>query len=426
MSENTLVLYGDIAYCPAPDRMEGAENAYLVIVDGKSAGVFRSLPEKYASLPRINYENQLILPGLTDLHVHAPQYAFRGTGMDRELMSWLDTYAFPEEAKYADEAYAREMYGIFAKDLKKSATTRASVFASRHRRATLILMDKLEETGIKTCVGKVNMDRRAPDDLVEKNAETSLEETRRWLEEVSKRHYRNTEPILTPRFVPSCTDELMAGLSELQKTCHLPVQSHLSENQGEIKLVQSLHPAARFYGEVYAHYGLFGNREGTIMAHCVLSSEEEIRLMKKNGVFIAHCPESNTNLSSGIAPVRTYLERGLRVGLGSDIAAGSSLSIFKAMVSAIQVSKLYWRLCDQEKKPLNMTEALYLATKGGGSFFGCVGSFEKGYEADAIIIDDREWQYHLGLSLKERVEKAVYLADDRYFTAKYVSGCPVF
>ena len=158
------------------------------------------------------------------------------------------------------------------------------------------------------------------------------------------------------------------------------------------------------------------------MAHCIYLTKEEIELAYENKVFIAHCPDSNMNLSSGIAPVRTYLDRGLKMGLGSDVAAGDSLSIFKMMTEAVKVSKLLWRLQDQGLTPLSMEEAFYLGTKGGGEFFGKVGSFEQGYEFDALVIDDASLVHPQPLTLKQRLERVIYLSDDRNLVDKYVAG----
>ena len=144
--------------------------------------------------------------------------------------------------------------------------------------------------------------------------------------------------------------------------------------------------------------------------------------MKKQGVYIAHCPQSNTNLSSGIAPVRRYLDEGLHVGLGSDVAGGTCSSILRAMADAIQVSKLYWRLIDSSMKPLTLEEAFYMGTEGGGSFFGKVGSFEKGYEFDAMILDDSNIRHPQEISTRDRLERLVYLSDDRNLVGKYVQG----
>lgn len=230
------------------------------------------------------------------------------------------------------------------------------------------------------------------------------------------------QPILTPRFIPSCSDELMELLHGIQKESGLPVQSHLSENQEEIAWVQRLCPWSKFYGDAYEHFGMFGGACRTIMAHCVHSGEEEIQRMKANGVFIAHCPESNTNLSSGIAPVRRYLEEQIPVGLGSDVAGGSTENMFVAMRHAIQDSKLRWRLTDQTLKPLTLEEVFYLATKGGGSFFGQVGSFEPGYELDAVVLDDARLEHPQPLSIRQRLERIVYLGDEREVLSKYAAG----
>ena len=162
------------------------------------------------------------------------------------------------------------------------------------------------------------------------------------------------------------------------------------------------------------------------MAHCVYSSDAEIALMKKRGVFVAHCPQSNTNLSSGIAPVRRYLEEDLHIGLGTDIAGGHSLSMLRAIADAIQVSKLRWRLVDDFLKPLSLEEAFYMATMGGGAFFGKVGTFLEDYEFDALILDDRGLRHPQPLTARERLERLIYLSDDRCITGKYVSGNKIF
>lgn len=196
----------------------------------------------------------------------------------------------------------------------------------------------------------------------------------------------------------------MTGLAEIQRTYCLPVQSHLSENRSEIAWVKELCPGTSFYGEACDQFGLFGGENcPTIMAHCVYSSDAEISLMKKRNVFIAHCPQSNTNLSSGIAPARRYLDEGLHIGLGTDIAGGHSLSMLRAVADAIQVSKLRWRLVDDTLKPLSLEEAFYMATMGGGAFFGKVGSFLEGYEFDALILDDSSLRHPQHLSARERL-----------------------
>lgn len=404
------------------DELRILKDHYLISESGLVKGVFEKVPPEYAQVSVSDYGECLIIPGLTDLHVHAPQYTFRAMGMDMELLEWLETNTFPEEAKYQDLEYARRAYRIFTDNLKRSATTRACIFGTIHRDATLLLMDQLEQSGLVTYVGKVNMDRNCPDYLREESAEESGIQTVEWIKDVLHKKYQNTMPILTPRFTPSCSDELMENLKKIQMYYQIPVQSHLSENPGEIAWVKELCPWSEFYGDAYDRFGLFGADCKTVMAHCVYSGKEEQQRMKENGVFIAHCPESNMNLSSGVAPVRTFLEEGLHVGIGSDVAGGSTENLFKAMALAIQASKLRWRMQDDSLKPLTLEEVFYIATKGGGEFFGNVGSFEPGFELDAVVLDDTRIVHSQNLDVRARLERMIYLADEREVRAKYVRG----
>lgn len=422
MNEPVFILKGNIVYSKNKDELRILKDHYLISESGLVKGVFEKVPPEYAQVSVSDYGECLIIPGLTDLHVHAPQYTFRAMGMDMELLEWLETNTFPEEAKYQDLEYARHAYRIFTDNLKRSATTRACIFGTIHRDATLLLMDQLEQSGLVTYVGKVNMDRNCPDYLREESAEESGIQTVEWIKDVLHKKYQNTMPILTPRFTPSCSDELMENLKKIQMYYQIPVQSHLSENPGEIAWVKELCPWSEFYGDAYDRFGLFGADCKTVMAHCVYSGKEEQQRMKENGVFIAHCPESNMNLSSGVAPVRTFLEEGLHVGIGSDVAGGSTENLFKAMALAIQASKLRWRMQDDSLKPLTLEEVFYIATKGGGEFFGNVGSFEQGFELDAVVLDDTRIVHSQNLDVRERLERMIYLADEREVRAKYVRG----
>ena len=422
MNEPVFILKGNIVYSKNKDELRILKDHYLISESGLVKGVFEKVPPEYAQVSVSDYGECLIIPGLTDLHVHAPQYTFRAMGMDMELLEWLETNTFPEEAKYQDLEYARRAYRIFTDNLKRSATTRACIFGTIHRDATLLLMDQLEQSGLVTYVGKVNMDRNCPDYLREESAEESGIQTVEWIKDVLHKKYQKTMPILTPRFTPSCSDELMENLKKIQMYYQIPVQSHLSENPGEIAWVKELCPWSEFYGDAYDRFGLFGADCKTVMAHCVYSGKEERQRMKENGVFIAHCPESNMNLSSGVAPVRTFLKEGLHVGIGSDVAGGSTENLFKAMALAIQASKLRWRMQDDSLKPLTLEEVFYIATKGGGEFFGNVGSFEPGFELDAVVLNDTRIVHSQNLDVRERLERMIYLADEREVRAKYVRG----
>ena len=421
----TYALKGNIIYSKNKNEINCFENSYLICQDGKSMGVFKKLDEKYKDIEVIDFGEKIICPGLVDLHIHAPQYNFRGMGMDLELLDWLNTYTFPSEAKFKDENYAKRSYQRFVDYLKYGPNTRHVIFASLHVKSTQILMDLMEKSKMVSFVGKVNMDRNGGVDLEEKDADESEKATLDLLESI-KGKYKNTYPILTPRFIPSCTDELLEKLRKIKDEYNLPIQSHLSENLGEIEWVKELVPKAKFYGDAYNIFDLFGKNNKTVMAHCVYSNDDEQDLIKENKVFIAHCPDSNTNLTSGIAPAGKYLREGQKIGLGSDVAGGTHASIFKAMADAIKVSKLRYRLVDEKIKPLSLEEAFYMATLGGGEFFGKVGSFEKGYEFDAIVIDDEKLLEEDKFNLKQRLERIVYLSKDEDIVSKFVRGNKIF
>lgn len=418
--KNVFALRGNIIFTKSKQQFTAIAKGYVLYQDGVVIDVFQKLPDCYGEIDVVDYGDGIIIPGLVDLHTHAPQFACRGMGMDLELLSWLKEHAFQEEAKYSDEAYASSAYESFCHALKKSATTHAAIFATFHRNATNLLMQYLEESGLNTYVGKVNMDRNSPDHLMQSTQE-AISDTKIWLEYALIK-FKTTKPILTPRFVPSCTAELMTSIGEMALAYKIPVQSHLCENKAEIALVKKLHPDCENYSSVYNQYGLFGKNVPTIMAHCVYPTKEELDLMKENGVYIAHCPQSNMNLSSGIAPVREILDRGINIGLGSDIAGGFSISIFRAISDAIQVSKLYTAMIDKKQNPLTLPEVFYMATKGGGSFWGKVGSFEPGFAMNAIVMNDQEINHTAGLTIEQRLERIIYLSTDEQIAAKYIDG----
>jgi len=424
-----FLLKGDFIWNRSLSEFMSVRDGIAVCRDGKCLGVFgqEELPAEYRNKPLEDFTGKLIIPGFTDLHIHAPQYAFRGLGMDMELLKWLEVNAFPEERKFEDLSYAEKAYGLFTESLKRSGTTRAVIFGTLHTDATLLLMKKMEESGLISLVGKINMDRNCPDILREKSAEESLQETEHWIAEWKKLGQKHTKPVLTPRFIPSCSDELMNGLGRIAVRENIPVQSHLSENHAEIELVKKLCPQSTCYGDAYRRAGVLDSAAGSVMAHCVWCPEEEIGILKKCGTFIAHCPASNTNIASGIAPVRKYLEEGLPVGLGTDVAGGHTESVLDSIREAVQVSKLYWRLVDSSKKPLTMPEAFYLATKGGGKFFGKAGGFDAGYPFDALVLDESQIKTTRDdLKPEERLERFVYLACDRDILHKYAEGKQIF
>ena len=378
----------NILFTRDKDRFEVLEQGYVGVENGRVVDVANSADAFGQQVEEvIDYGDRLLIPAMNDMHVHAGQYRNQGISMDLALLEWLNNYTFPEEAKYSDTRYTR------------------------------LLMELFREAGMGALVGKVNMDRNAIDDLLETVDEAEA------ANEALINEWNDPDglvrPILTPRFIPSCTSAMLQVCGEQAQKYQVPVQSHLSENLGEIALVRELEPESRFYGDAYDRYGLFGQTP-TIMAHCVFSEAEELELMSRRDVMVAHCPTSNINLITGIAPIRAFLDRGIKVGLGSDISGGHDMSIMRVMVYAIQVSKLYNQKYKNDRF-LSLSEAFWIATKSAGSFFGRVGSFEPGYEFDALVIDDSDLN-HGNYTLTQRLERFIYIGDDRHIAVRFCRG----
>lgn len=413
-----LVVKGDIIFTPEKNTFEVYENSYIIVEKGKVIGIHKNLDKKYSEYRFEDYSGKLIIPGFVDLHLHAPQYPNKGLGMDKELLPWLETYTFPEEIKFKDLDYAKEVYKKFIQALWEVGTTRSVIFSSVHIGSTKLLMDLFIDSGLGAYVGKVNMDRNSPEGLLE-DTERSMVETEELIIEYKEKSSL-VKPIITPRFVPTCSEALMKGLGDLAVNYGVPVQSHLSENVSEVAWVKELHPESNNYASVYNDYNLFG-QTNTIMAHCIHTTDDEVQLMANNSVFAAHCPYSNFNLSSGVMPVRKYLDMKVPVGLGSDIAGGNYIDMRKVMTGAIQASKIKWMETKGELKALSSSEAFFLGTKGGGSFFGKVGSFEEGYEFDGLVIDDSDYDIK-DLNIEERLQRYIYGESSGKILNRYVRG----
>ena len=411
------ILKGNIIFTQSSDKFEIIENGYIVLNDNKIVNVYDQLPGEYQDYEFIDYGDKLIIPGMNDLHCHAPQFRNVGIAMDKELLPWLNDYTFPEESKYKDTNYGEKMYSRFVHEIYKNGTTRVAAFATIHKDSTKKLMDLFEDAGIGAYVGKVNMDRNACDTLCE-CTDDSINDTLEIIKEYQNKSHL-VKPIITPRFVPTCSEALLKSLGNMAIEYNLPVQSHLSENVGEVNWVRELHPDSEHYADVYNRYNLFGDTK-TLMAHCIHLTDEEIDIMSKKNVYAVHCPTSNANLASGIMPLRKLLNNNVKVTFGSDVSGGHSFSIFKTIVNAIEFSKLIWAQ-EKEYDFLSLSEAFYIATKGGGSFFGKVGSFEKDYDFDALVVDDSELNFD-NYSLLERLERFIYVGDDRYIYHRYVNG----
>ena len=412
------VIKGNIVQAPSIGSYAIHENSCLVLENGCIEGIYPELPARYNGVRITDYGDRIITQAYCDMHLHAPQYAMLGMGLDLPLIEWLNTYTFHTEAQFIETGYARRVYRKLAAELIANGTTRVVMFSSLHRASTLILMEELENAGVCGYVGKVNMDRNGTPNLQE-TTEQSKQETLCWLDECAA--FTHVKPILTPRFTPSCTNELMEWLGKLAKERGLYVQSHLSENRGEIAWVRELHPDCPQYWESYDKFGLW--KDHTVMAHCVYSDARECAAIRRAGVVVAHCAGSNINLCSGVSPVREMLRQGIWVTLGSDIAGGAQLPMYKVITMSIRASKVKRMETDWSEDFLTVPEGYYLGTTAGHRYFGGGEGFAVGKLLHAIVVDDGDFPEPVRqLTVRERFERAIYMLHRHNITAVWSDG----
>ena len=431
------LIHGTVVHCASRKDMHILED-HVVAVDSAGKIIFvcpqaeaqSKVAASGAALANAKttrlLRGQLLMPGMVDAHIHAPQYAFTGTGYDMPLLDWLNTYTFPVESKFSDEEFAKQIYTKVVNRLVSNGTTTACYFGTIHRPATELLAGIVVESGQRAYVGKVCMDCNSPDYYIEGSAAESAADTEAFVKATLALGSSRVNPVITPRFVPTCSGELLGKLGGLAKQYDVPVQSHLSENLAEIEWVKSLFPDRKTYTDVYDHYGLLTNK--TVMAHCIYLSDDEIETIKARGTGIAHCPTSNFNLTSGILNAVKLLDMGVKVGLGTDVSGGHSPSILTAARDAITASKV---LCLQKEntEQLDYKDALFLATLGGSQALGLdaeIGNFEPGKCFDALVVDpsarDSNFDVFAADSVEDVVSKFVYLGDDRNIIKVFVDG----
>ena len=425
----TFVVKGSFAHTPTFSEFEFFDDSYLVCEDGKVAGIFKELPEQYKQEKLFDYTGKVIIPGMCDMHIHAPQYSFHGLGQNiekPEWSSWFEDYCFPAESRYKDIDFAERSYERLTDDLLHTTTTRLSVFATLHRPATELLMDIFDRKGFVAYVGKVNMDRNSMEGLSE-TTEESIQETRKFIENTLYK-YDHVKPILTPRYTPTCTDECMTGLSQLMKEFNLPVQTHLTEGMDEYEWVKQLKPGIEYYAQAYDEFDMFGSITPAIMDHCVFPSEQDFKLLCERNIWIAHCPNGNLHGSGTAAPILRYIRNGANVGLGTDASGGHTINLMRTISEAILASNVLWAYTERNGDPnakrdiLTLANSFYLATKGGGTFWGNAGSFEVGYDFDAVVMDDSRLANEIPRSTYERIERLTSNSDDREVFAKFICG----
>jgi guanine deaminase len=393
---------GTTIHAPTHDRLEVLDDSLIIVGgDGRIAGIRSAADaDQYRAAGTLTElkPGQYLLPGLVDLHVHAPQFPQMGKALDVPLEVWLQKYTFPLEAKYADLEFARNAFESLVDTLLANGTTTTLYFATIHLPATKLLADICLRRGQRALIGRVAMDNPAecPDYYRDASPQAAESDTRAFID-----YIRNLpgnadgliQPVITPRFIPSCTDDTLGRLGALvaETGCH--VQTHCSESDWE-----HAHVLERCgVTDTHALDGLGFLTRRTVLAHGNFIGDDDLALIRERGSAIAHCPLSNIYFSDAVLPLRRVLDAEVHVGLGTDISGGPSPSIFENARQAVNASRMLENGVDTTKPAaargspgtrIDSIAAFWLATAGGGEALDLpIGLFKEGYRFDAIVVD---------------------------------------
>lgn len=401
------------------------EDGLLLIRNGKVDwfGEWHDGKDRIPSSIRVrDYRGKLVVPGFVDTHIHYPQSEMVGA-YGEQLLEWLNQHTFPTERRYEDLEYAREMSSFFLKQLLRNGTTTALVFGTVHPESVNALFEAASQINMRMIAGKVMMDRNAPDWLLD-DAESSYLQSKALIERWHN-HGRLLYAI-TPRFAPTSTPEQLAMARRLRE--EYPdtwLHTHLCENQDEIAWVKSLFPEHDGYLDVYHQNGLTGRK--CVFAHCVHLEEKEWDRLHTTDSTIAFCPTSNLYLGSGLFNLQKAWRKKIKVGIGTDIGAGTTFNMLQTLNEAYKVVQL-------QGYRLSAYEAFYLATLGGAhalSLDHCIGNFNPGKEADFVVLEPtatplQQLRYDNSVTLMDKLFVMMTLGDDRSIYRTYVDGRLVY
>lgn len=377
-----------------------------------------TLAKQNSELNIINYQDKIITAGFIDTHIHYPQ-----TGMiasyGEQLLDWLENYTFPEEERFKDPEYAAKVAKIFLDELVCNGTTTALVFGTVHKQSVDVFFQEAQRRNLRMICGKVLMDRNAPEYLTD-TPECGYNDSKELIEK-----WHNNGRLsyaVTPRFAPTSTPEQLDMVGKLlQEYPSVYMHTHLSENKQEIEWVKSLFPEREGYLDTYDHHGLLHQR--SVFAHGVHLTDCECQRLADTGSAIAFCPTSNLFLGSGLFDLNRIEGFGVRVGMGTDVGAGTSFSLMQTMSEAYKIMQL-------QQKKLHPVKSLYQATLGGAKALYLddkIGSLEVGKEADFVVLEPNattlmKFRMQQAKTLEEKLFVLMSLGDDRTVHATYTYG----
>lgn len=448
---NKFTICGTMIHAPFCGEIEVIENALIGVNEtGNITGVYAPEAEQYAvvmatavaanKLVELS-KGQYLLPGLIDLHVHAPQWPQAGNALHLPLYKWLQEYTFPLEAKYADLAFAEKVYTSLVDTLLANGTTTTLYFATVHLEATKLLAEICLAKGQRALVGKVAMDNPAecPDYYRDASAQQGLADTRALIDYVRAmpgNEQGTVLPVITPRFIPSCSDEMLRGLGELAEETDCHVQTHCSESDWEHNYVLNRH--GKSDTRSLQDFQLLTNK--TVLAHSCFINDEDMATIKQQRSGIAHCPLSNAYFADAVFPARKALDLGLHVGLGTDVAGGATPSLLQNCHTAVTASRYLAGGVDatlpQQARgvpgsSIDFKEAFWMATTGGGQALNLnIGLFKEGYAFDAIVVDTKVTGSNLVIwdeldQAEDVLQKIIYNASRQNIRRVWVQGALV-
>jgi guanine deaminase len=400
-------------------------DALIVIEDGKIKS-FGNYDQLKASLPEgvqvTTYKDSLVIPGFIDTHIHYPQTQIIGA-YGKQLIDWLNNYTFIAEQQFKNFDYAKSVAQLFLKESLKAGTTTMMTYCTVHPESVNAFFEAASEKNMRVIAGKVLMDRNAPSALLD-TAKSGYDDSKAL---IKKWHGKGRlSYAITPRFAPTSTEEQLTATGQLWKEHPgTYMQSHLSENEGEIAWVKELFPKAKDYTDVYDHYGLLGKR--AVYGHGIHLSEREWNRLSETQTSLAHCPTSNEFLGSGFFKFAEAFkkERPVRTGLATDVGAGTSFSQLQSMNEAYKIAQL-------QGYALSSIHAFYMATRGAAHSLDLddkIGSIAPGMEADLLVLDLKstpliEFRMKHCKSIEEALFIQMMMGDDRATKAVYIQGEP--
>ncbi len=434
MSSEQTTIRATVWQTPTPDGLEVLDDVLIRVVDGEIASIVPAADDPAADDADIELgADEVLVPGFIDLHLHAPQWPQLGTGYDLQLSEWLFEYTFPLEARYEDVEFAQAMWDSMVPTLLANGTTSAVYYGSIHTPATTALAQACIEHGQRAWVGRVAMDHPegTPGWYRDDSPQIALAATRESIEQIQRLDdpLSLVNPIITPRFIPACTDELLASLGDLAEESGLLVQTHCSEDDWEHHHV--IERTGVRDATALDRFGLM--RQSTVLAHGGHLNVDDLALIRERGAGVAHCPLSNIYFGNAVFPAKMALDAGVHVGLGTDVAGGPSASILANAAQAIHSARMLEEGVDPELASIDRGRAgsridaitgFWLATVGGALVLDQpLGLIEVGRRFDAVSVSLAEIApSDRGYAAERRFEQLVRLAGQREITGVWVEG----